>query len=135
MRTWLENAWSHCSSAVFSGFSKLAALSATALVATSGALAAKPESEAGGEAGLKLPDLSSVQFAGGIDGHQLLLWGILICVLGLLFGLWIYIRLKNLPVHKAMRDISELIYETCKTYLLTQGKFLMLLWVFIAVVI
>jgi K(+)-stimulated pyrophosphate-energized sodium pump len=135
MRTWLHNAWSHCSSAIFTGFSKLAALSATALVATTGALAAKPESEAGGEASLKLPDLSSVQFAGGIDGHKLLLWGILICVFGLLFGLTIYTRLKNLPVHKAMRDISELIYETCKTYLVTQGKFLMLLWVFIAVVI
>jgi K(+)-stimulated pyrophosphate-energized sodium pump len=135
MRTWLHNAWSHCSSAIFTGFSKLAALSATALVATTGALAAKPESEAGGEASLKLPDLSSVQFAGGIDGHKLLLWGILICVFGLLFGLTIYKRLKNLPVHKAMRDISELIYETCKTYLVTQGKFLMLLWVFIAVVI
>ena len=135
MRTWLENAWSHCSSAVFHGFGKLAALSATALVATTGALAARPESEAGGEASLKLPDLSSVQFAGGIDGHKLLLWGILICIFGLLFGLVIYTRLKNLPVHKSMRDISELIYETCKTYLLTQGKFLMLLWVFIAVVI
>src|SRR6516164_3689140 len=135
MRTWLENAWSHCSSAVFHGFGKLAALSATALVATTGALAARPESEAGGEASLKLPDLSSVQFAGGIDGHKLLLWGLVICFLGLLFGLFIYRRLKNLPVHKSMRDISELIYETCKTYLLTQGKFLMLLWVFIAVVI
>jgi K(+)-stimulated pyrophosphate-energized sodium pump len=135
MRTWLENAWSHCSSAVFHGLSKLATLSATALVATAGALAAEPESKAGGEASLKLPDLSSVHFLGGIDGHKLLLWGILICVFGLLFGLIIYRRLKNLPVHKAMRDISELIYETCKTYLLTQGKFLMLLWVFIAVVI
>src|SRR5215467_9645972 len=135
MRTWLEHAWSHCSSPVFHGFSKLAALSATALVATTGALAARPESEAGGEAGLKLPDLSSVQFIGGMDGHKLLLWGILICVFGLLFGLVIYTRLKNLPVHKAMRDISELIYETCKPYLLTQGKFLILLWLFIAVVI
>jgi K(+)-stimulated pyrophosphate-energized sodium pump len=135
MRTWLHNAWSHCSSAIFYGFGKLSTLGAAALVATTGALAAKPESEAGGEASLKLPDLSSVQFAGGIDGHQLLLWGILICIFGLLFGLVIYTRLKNLPVHKAMRDISELIYETCKTYLLTQGKFLMLLWVFIAVVI
>jgi K(+)-stimulated pyrophosphate-energized sodium pump len=106
----------------------------TALIATSGALAGKPE-EAGGEASLKLPDLSSVNFVGGINGHRLLLWGILICVFGLLFGLTIYTRLKNLPVHRAMRDISELIYETCKTYLLTQGKFLMLLWVFIAVVI
>jgi K(+)-stimulated pyrophosphate-energized sodium pump len=97
-------------------------------------MAGKPE-EAAGEANLKLPDLSSVNFVGGIDGHKLLLWGILVCVFGLLFGLTIYTRLKNLPVHRAMRDISELIYETCKTYLLTQGRFLMLLWIFIAVVI
>ena len=90
--------------------------------------------EAGGEANLKLPDLSQVQFL-GIDGHKLLLFGILFCVFGLVFGLVIYSRLKNLPVHRSMRDISELIYETCKTYLFTQGKFLLLLWLFIAVVI
>ena len=88
----------------------------------------------GGEAGLKLPDLSSVVFR-GIDGHRLLLVGILFCFLGLLFGLVIFIQLKNLPVHRSMREISELIYETCKTYLITQGKFIMLLWVFIAVII
>src|SRR6184192_2626911 len=90
--------------------------------------------EAGGEASLKLPDLSQVSFL-GIDGHKLLLFGIVICIFGLGFGLAIYSRLKNLPVHKSMRDISELIYETCKTYLITQGKFLLILWVFIAVVI
>ncbi|PYT40103.1 MAG: sodium-translocating pyrophosphatase [Acidobacteria bacterium] len=90
--------------------------------------------EAGGEASLKLPDLSQVSFL-GIDGHKLLLFGIVICIFGLSFGLAIYSRLKNLPVHKSMRDISELIYETCKTYLITQGKFLLILWVFIAVVI
>src|SRR5580698_8668486 len=73
--------------------------------------------EAGGEANLKLPDLSQVSFLGGIDGHKLLLWGILFCLFGLAFGLTIYVRLKNLPVHRSMRDISELIYETCKTYL------------------
>ena len=78
--------------------------------------------EVGGEAALKLPDLSQVQFL-GIDGHKLLLFGILFCIFGLIFGLVIYSRLKNLPVHKSMRDISELIYETCKTYLATQGKF------------
>ncbi len=88
----------------------------------------------GGEANLKLPDLSSVNFL-GIDGHKLLLFGILFCIFGLVFGLVIYTRLKNLPVHRAMREISELIYETCKTYLITQGKFLMLLELFIAVVI
>jgi len=134
MRTWLANAWSQGCSRTSNRFKKLAVGSAAVLISASGALAAKPE-EAGGEANLKLPDLSSVNFAGGIDGHRLLLWGLLICVLGLLFGLTIYTRLKNLPVHRSMRDISELIYETCKTYLLTQGKFLMLLWIFIAVVI
>jgi len=90
--------------------------------------------EAGGEASLKLPDLSQVTFF-GIDGHKLLLFGILFCVFGLIFGLTIYQRLKNLPVHRSMREISELIYETCKTYLITQGKFLLLLESFIAVVI
>src|SRR5436189_2587629 len=87
-----------------------------------------------GEANLKLPDLSSVTFL-GMDGHKLLSIGILFCLLGLIFGLVIYSRLKNLPVHRSMRDISELIYGTCKTYLVTQGKFLLLLWVFIAVII
>jgi K(+)-stimulated pyrophosphate-energized sodium pump len=106
------------------------AAAAFALLTAASALA----EEAGGEAGLKLPDLSQVTFL-GIDGHKLLLFGIVICVFGLIFGLTIYTRLKNLPVHKSMRDISELIYETCKTYLITQGKFLMILWVFIAVVI
>src|SRR5437588_4507902 len=88
----------------------------------------------GGEAALKLPDLSQVTFL-GIDGHRLLLVGLLFCFLGLLFGLAIYIQLKNLPVHRAMREISELIYETCKTYLITQGKFILILWVFIAVIV
>jgi K(+)-stimulated pyrophosphate-energized sodium pump len=98
------------------------------------ALLAAPADEAGGEANLRLPDLSSVSFL-GIDGHKLLLFGIGICILGLLFGLAIYTKLKNLPVHSSMREISELIYETCKTYLLNQGKFLLLLWIFIAIVI
>ncbi len=88
----------------------------------------------GGEAALKLPDLSGVNFL-GIDGHSLLLVGLLFCFFGLLFGLAIYIQLKNLPVHRAMREISELIYETCKTYLITQGKFILILWVFIAVIV
>src|SRR5947209_16986312 len=88
----------------------------------------------GGEAALKLPDLSDVTFL-GVDGHKLLLIGIVFCFLGLLFGLAIYIQLKNLPVHRAMREISELIYETCKTYLITQGKFILILWVFIAVIV
>jgi K(+)-stimulated pyrophosphate-energized sodium pump len=99
-----------------------------------GCRAANAQESAAGEANLKLPDLSSVTFL-GVDGHSLLLWGIVFCVFGLVFGLTIYSRLKKMPVHKAMRDVSELIYETCKTYLITQGKFLLLLWVFIAVVI
>ena len=100
------------------------------------AIFAKPAEESvGGEANLKLPDLSQVTFLGGIDGHKLLLYGILICIFGLLFGMTIFNRLKNMPVHRSMREISELIYETCKTYLITQGKFLLVLWTFIAVVI
>jgi K(+)-stimulated pyrophosphate-energized sodium pump len=95
-----------------------------------------PAHEAGGEANLQLPDLSSQNFIGGaIDGHKLLLFGLIICVLGLLFGLVIFVQLKNMPVHRTMREVSELIYETCKTYLITQGKFIALLWIFIAVVI
>jgi K(+)-stimulated pyrophosphate-energized sodium pump len=91
---------------------------------------------AGGEASLKLPDLSSVSFLNGaIDGHRLLMIGILFCLFGLGFGLVIYMRLRNLPVHRSMKEISELIYETCKTYLVTQGKFILLLWAFIAVII
>ncbi|HVG20650.1 MAG TPA: sodium-translocating pyrophosphatase [Blastocatellia bacterium] len=90
--------------------------------------------EPGGEANLRLPDLSQVKFL-GVDGHTLLLGGLVICVLGLLFGLMIYQNLMKLPVHKSMRDISELIYETCKTYLVTQGKFILILEAFIAVII
>jgi len=108
---------------------------ATLGILTSVAALAQPAEEAGGgEASLKLPNLSSVSFL-GMDGHRLLMIGLLFCVFGLGFGMAIYMRLKNLPVHRAMREISELIYETCKTYLLTQGKFLMLLWAFIAAVI
>jgi K(+)-stimulated pyrophosphate-energized sodium pump len=95
---------------------------------------ANAKAEGGGEASLTLPDLSSVNFL-GIDGRSLLMIGLLFCAAGLLFGLVIYKQLKNLPVHKSMLEISELIYETCKTYLITQGKFILLLWAFIAVVI
>jgi K(+)-stimulated pyrophosphate-energized sodium pump len=105
-----------------------------AIVAFSVATPAALAQGHGGEAGLKLPDLSDVLFR-GIDGHRLLLVGILFCFLGLLFGLVIFIQLKNLPVHRSMREISELIYETCKTYLITQGKFIMLLWIFIAAIV
>jgi K(+)-stimulated pyrophosphate-energized sodium pump len=90
--------------------------------------------EAAGEANLRLPDLTSVNFL-GLNGHNLLAIGLIFCAFGLLFGLAISLQLKNLPVHRSMREISDLIYETCKTYLITQGKFLMVLWAFIAVVI
>jgi K(+)-stimulated pyrophosphate-energized sodium pump len=96
--------------------------------------AAAPATETAGEANLKIPDLSSVDFL-GMNGHALLLIGLIFCVFGLLFGLMIYLQLKNLPVHSSMREMSELIYETCKTYLFTQGKFIALLWIFIAVII
>jgi K(+)-stimulated pyrophosphate-energized sodium pump len=95
---------------------------------------AQPSEAAGGEATLQLPDLSSVNFL-GMNGHALLTIGLIFCAFGLVFGLAICLQLKNLPVHRSMGDISSLIYETCKTYLVTQGKFLMILWAFIAVVI
>ena len=129
MRTWLATA---------AFFSRRMAMKVSAVVAllTVGSAAAFAQPEAGGEASLKLPDLSQVSFFNGaIDGHKLLLIGILFCLFGLGFGMTIFMRLKNLPVHRSMREISELIYETCKTYLVTQGKFILFLWAFIAVII
>jgi len=127
MRTWLASAWS-----LGSRFAKCSV--AVAVLGLFTGAAASAAEESGGEAALKVPDLSQVSFL-GIDGHKLLLFGIVFCVFGLIFGLAIYSRLKGMAVHKSMRDISELIYETCKTYLFTQGKFLVFLWLFIAVVI
>jgi hypothetical protein len=99
---------------------------------------AAPLAGAGGEntseANLKLPDLGSATFLGG-KGSTLLMGGLVVSALGLIFGLIIFNRLKNMAVHSSMREVSELIYETCKTYLATQGKFLMLLECFIAVII
>ncbi len=117
-----------------------AKMAAAAAIAAWGLLApawacAQSDPAGGGEASLKLPDLTSVPFLGGISGYSLLAYGLIFCVGGLLFGLLIFVRLKNLPVHRTMRDISELIYETCKTYLITQGKFILLLWAFIAAII
>jgi K(+)-stimulated pyrophosphate-energized sodium pump len=94
-----------------------------------------PAGEAGGEANLVLPDMTKVSFLNGVSGYKLLAVGLIFCALGGLFGLIIYVQLKNLPVHRSMREISELIYETCKTYLITQGKFILILEAFIAVVI
>jgi K(+)-stimulated pyrophosphate-energized sodium pump len=94
-----------------------------------------PAQHGGGEAALVLPDLGQSTFLGGIDGRTLLLVGLLVCALGLAFGLGIYTQLKNMAVHRSMREVSELIYETCKTYLQTQGKFLLVLWVFIGIAV
>ena len=88
---------------------------------------------AAGEANLILPDLSTVDFH-GINGRSLLMGGLAVCALGLLFGLLTFTQLKNLPVHASMLEVSELIYETCKTYLITQGKFILLLEVFIGTI-
>jgi K(+)-stimulated pyrophosphate-energized sodium pump len=85
------------------------------------------------EIDLVIPDLTQVSFL-GVDGHTLLLFGLGVCVLGLLFGLVIYRQLKSLPVHRSMREISELIYETCKTYLITQGRFILILELFIGTI-
>ena len=134
MRTWLATLVSqgcrYCSAVrTISGVAALATMGATSAFA-------QPAESAGGEASLKLPDLSQVNFLNGsIDGHKLLLIGILFCLFGLGFGMAIFVRLKNMPVHRSMLEISELIYETCKTYLITQGKFILVLWAFIAVVI
>jgi K(+)-stimulated pyrophosphate-energized sodium pump len=89
--------------------------------------------EGGGEASLILPNLGQVDFH-GLNARTLLMTGLGVCILGLLFGLIIFTQLKNLPVHQSMREISELIYETCKTYLTTQGKFILILEVFIGII-
>jgi K(+)-stimulated pyrophosphate-energized sodium pump len=93
------------------------------------------QSHGGGEANLILPDLDQATFAGGMGGRALLMIGLLVGALGLVFGLIIYQQLQKMEVHASMLEISELIYETCKTYLLTQGKFLMILEIFIGVII
>jgi K(+)-stimulated pyrophosphate-energized sodium pump len=134
MRTRLQTAERRSEHALMSRLAKFFAAGAAMLVALMSAGVARAQESTGGEANLKLPDLSQVNFL-GVDGHKLLIWGILFCVFGLAFGMTIYVRLRNLPVHRAMREISELIYETCKTYLINQGKFLFLLWIFIAAVI
>src|SRR4051794_11434786 len=90
-----------------------------------------------GEADLKLPSLNNpdITFLGGFTGSTLLMIGLGVSALGLIFGLMIFMRLRNMPVHSSMREVSELIYETCKTYLATQGKFLIILECFIAAII
>ena len=113
--------------------SVLRALIALFVLALSAPLMA--QEQGAGEASLKLPSLSTVSFLGGISGSSLLMGGMVVSFLGFIFGLIIYVRLRNMPVHDSMREVSELIYETCKTYLATQGKFLVLLECLIAVII
>ncbi|MEN0128064.1 MAG: sodium-translocating pyrophosphatase [Brevundimonas sp.] len=96
---------------------------------------APPGTGHGGEASLVLPDLGSVTTVGGGSGRALLAVGLVVCLLGLAFGLYSFVALRRMPVHSSMREVSELIYSTCKAYLLQQGKFLLVLWVFIAAVI
>jgi K(+)-stimulated pyrophosphate-energized sodium pump len=100
------------------------------LAAAAEQASARPRSEAQ----LVLPDFTQVHML-GTTGKNILAAGLVVSALGLLFGLWKYQKLKNLPVHKAMREISELIYATCKTYLRTQAKFIFQLWILIAIVI
>jgi K(+)-stimulated pyrophosphate-energized sodium pump len=109
-------------------------LPALVLVVLALACPGAADAAAGGEASLKIPDLGQVH-VGGLNGRSLLMSGLAVCVLGLVFGLVIFSQLKHLPVHESMREISELIYETCKTYLITQGKFILLLEVFIGIII
>jgi len=102
--------------------------------ATPAAAQAAREHTPGGEVNIKLPSLEQGEFF-GLNGHQFLLGGLAVCVLGLLFGLWTYLGVRKLPVHRSMAEISELIYETCKAYLIQQGKLLLVLELFIGTVI
>src|SRR5262247_2141525 len=115
----------------------LLGLTLGALAAAPDVLAAAPtqgQHAGGGEASLIVPDLAQVP-VGGMNGRSLLMLGLVVCALGLLFGIVIFKQLQGLPVHASMKEISELIYETCKTYLITQGKFLLIFEAFIGVII
>jgi K(+)-stimulated pyrophosphate-energized sodium pump len=104
------------------------------LLAAPLAFAGQVAHHSGGEANLIVPDLSSVPIA-GTDGRTLLMSGLLVCALGMIFGLVTYKQLQNAPVHRSMLEISELIYATCKTYLATQFKFILMLEAFIGAII
>ena len=114
----------------------LAGLAGLTLAGCSSESSAGGESH-GGEVNLEVPSLSDVAIVGGGagSGRMLLLLGLVVCAMGLLFGYLVYRQLKTLPVHPTMREVAELIFTTCKAYLLKQGKFLMVLWGFIAAVI
>jgi K(+)-stimulated pyrophosphate-energized sodium pump len=135
----LQRRFSRCLALVLCVALFAATTTASAQSAASSALKAPVKAvvaateHAGGESDLILPDVSAIEMM-GVNGATLLWIGLGICVLGLLFGLVIFVHIKNLPVHRSMVEISELIYETCKTYLLTQGKFLMILEIFIGAI-
>jgi len=112
----------------------MAIMGTLAVLLLAGCGTAPSSGNQGGEANLKLPDLGSATF-GGVNGRILLMIGLAICLGGLVFGLLSFMSLRKLPVHSSMREISELIYETCKAYLVQQGKFLLTLWLFIGAVI
>ncbi len=119
------------------GFLKALAAGSVLMLVASASVFAESASQPAGEANLKIPDLTKVRFLGpiAINGHSLLMYGPLFCILGMVFSFFMYVHLKGLPAHRAMKEMSELIWETSKTYLIHQGKFLLLLWSFIAVVI
>ena len=97
------------------------------------ALLASPATLLAGEADIRLPDLGKVSFLGGsLSGPNVLWAGLVVCALGIAYGWWQYVQTRALPVHRSMADVSQIIWETCKTYLVQQGKFLAALWVLIA---
>ncbi len=107
----------------------------TLLTGCAGQASGQDSAHGGGEAALVLPDLSAVSLAGGVSGRLVLTLGLLVSLAGLGFGVVVFVSLRRLPVHRSMREVSELIYSTCQAYLLRQGRFLLTLWVFIAAVI
>jgi len=119
-------------------FSRRAALLTPLIAFLTSSLAAQTDTARthtpGGEVNLILPELAQGSFL-GLNGHQLLLWGLLVCGLGLLFGLVTYTQIRREPVHRSMLEVSELIYVTCKTYLIQQGKLLLVLELFIGTII
>lgn len=136
----MQRLWSRISSAGPAWLAALA-LSAAVLLSPAGAVAAPVAGvdapafqKPGGEANLVIPDLNGVKFM-GIGGHDLLLVGFAISALGMVFGFVIFTQLKNMPVHRSMLEVSELIYATCKSYMIQQGKFLMLLFAFIGAIV
>src|SRR4030042_5830152 len=106
------------------------------LGATGRSLVLMPAMVFAGEADIKIPDLTQVSFIGGsLGGLAILNVGLVICAIGMIFGWLQYKQTKNLPAHQAMLDVSNTIWETCKTYLFQQGKFLAGLWILIAICI